>query len=61
MYAVYVNLATGASDLEFSKVSGAWLLVAHDLIFPFLDKRECRYQKAMVARIKGERKILFEK
>lgn len=57
MYAVYVNLATGASDLEFSEVSGAWLLVGHDLIFPFLDKRECRYQKAMVARIKGKRKF----
>ena len=61
MYAVYVNLATGASDLEFSEVSGAWLLVAHDLIFPFLDKRECRYQKAIVARIKGERKFRSSK
>ena len=57
MYAVYVNLATGASDLEFSEVSGAWLLVAQDLVYPFLDKRECRYQKAVVARIKGERKF----
>ena len=56
MYAVYVNLATGASDLEFSEVSGAWLLVAHDLIFPFLDKRECRYQKAIISRMKGSRK-----
>ena len=61
MYAVYVNLATGASDLEFSEVSGARLLVAHDLIFPFLDKRECRYQKAIVARIKGERKVRSSK
>lgn len=56
MYAVYVNLATGASDLEFSEVSGAWLLVAHDLIFPFLNQQECRYQKAIVKRIKDNRK-----
>lgn len=56
VYAVYVNLATGASDLEFSEVSGARLLVAHDLLFPFLDKRECRYQKAIVARMKGARR-----
>ena len=56
LYAVYVNLATGEADLEFCDVSGAWLLVAHDLIFPFLDRRECRYQKAIVKRIKGNRK-----
>jgi len=55
MYAVYVNIATGASDLEFFAVSGAYLLVAHDLLFPFLDQRESRYQKAIIARIKGNR------
>ena len=61
MYAVYVNLATGASDLEFSEVSGARLLVAHDLLFPFLDRRECRYQKSFVARMKGDRRLCFGK
>lgn len=55
MYAVYVNIATGASDLEFFAVSGAYLFVAHDLLFPFLDQRESRYQKAIIARIKGNR------
>ena len=56
LYAVYVNLATGEADLEFFAVSGAHLLVAQDLLFPFLDRRECRYQKAIIKRIKGDRK-----
>ena len=52
LYAVYVNLATGKSDLEFLNISGARLVLARENPFPFLSKQECRYQKAIVARVK---------
>lgn len=52
LYAVYVNLATGKSSLEFHDVSGAHLLLSRECAFPFLSRLECRYQKAIVAQTK---------
>ena len=53
LYAVYVNLATGKTDLDFYEISEANLLLAREVTFPYLTKQECRYQRHIIKDVKG--------
>ena len=48
VYAIYVNLATGESSMDFHKISKAWMTLTRELVFPYLTRLECIYQKRMM-------------